>query len=168
VALLILLNGPPGLGKSTLARRYVEEHPLALDLDVDVVRGLLGRWADDPVEAGLAARAMAREMARVHLLGGHDVIVPQYVARPRFVGELEALEERTGAVFREVVLMDARPNALRRNVTRGEPEELSAHMYDRLQAYLLDRPDARQVPTAAGQPDAAYAALLEALGQLGT
>jgi hypothetical protein len=29
---LILFNGPPAAGKSTLARRYVDEHPLALNL----------------------------------------------------------------------------------------------------------------------------------------
>ena len=30
---LIVLNGSPGIGKSTLARRYVEEHPLTLCLE---------------------------------------------------------------------------------------------------------------------------------------
>jgi predicted kinase len=43
---LILLNGPPSSGKSTLARRWVLGHPLALNLDIDVVRGLLGAWAE--------------------------------------------------------------------------------------------------------------------------
>jgi predicted kinase len=35
---MILLNGPPSCGKSTLARRYAQEHPLSLNLDVDRIR----------------------------------------------------------------------------------------------------------------------------------
>jgi adenylate kinase family enzyme len=32
MARLVLINGAPGGGKSTLARRYAEEHPLTLVL----------------------------------------------------------------------------------------------------------------------------------------
>ena len=48
IAILVLLNGPRASGKSTLAARYVHDHPLALNLDIDVIRGLLGRWIDHP------------------------------------------------------------------------------------------------------------------------
>ena len=43
---LLLINGLPGSGKSTLAARYVADRPLALCLDIDVVRGLFGAWTD--------------------------------------------------------------------------------------------------------------------------
>ena len=39
---LLHLNGPPGIGKSTLARRYVEDHPQTLNCDIDVLRTLIG------------------------------------------------------------------------------------------------------------------------------
>ena len=41
---LILLNGTPGLGKTTLAQRYIAEHPLAMCLDIDFVWFMLGQW----------------------------------------------------------------------------------------------------------------------------
>jgi len=75
---LILLNGPPASGKSTLAARFVESHPLALNLEIDVVRHLLGGWADQPTEAGLLARKIAIGMARTALEAGRDVIIPSW------------------------------------------------------------------------------------------
>lgn len=42
VSRLIHLNGPPGIGKSTLARRYVDAHPGVLNCDIDVLRTLIG------------------------------------------------------------------------------------------------------------------------------
>ena len=41
---LILLNGNPGMGKTTLANRYVDEHPLTLNLDVDRIWHMMGQW----------------------------------------------------------------------------------------------------------------------------
>lgn len=70
VGMLVLLNGPPASGKSTIAARLVAARPLALRLDVDVVRSLLGAWIDQPNDAGLAAQELAVSMARTHRVGG--------------------------------------------------------------------------------------------------
>jgi predicted kinase len=172
---LILLNGPPAIGKSTLAGRYVADHPLALNLDVDTVRGMLGRWRDRPTEAGLRARAIAVEMGRVHLRAGHDVVIPQFLARPEFPEQIERLAEEEGVSFAEFVLLDARENAVRRFVERtaaaatpahteaaeallqfGGPDELE-RMYDRLLGLLTRRPHAQVIRSRAGDVDAVYA-----------
>ncbi|HEV2886883.1 MAG TPA: AAA family ATPase, partial [Jatrophihabitans sp.] len=70
VGALLLLNGPPGVGKSTLARLLVRDHPLALCLDIDLLRRSIGRWDEHPRESGLLARDIAVAAARVHLLSG--------------------------------------------------------------------------------------------------
>ncbi|WDZ85446.1 AAA family ATPase [Micromonospora cathayae] len=178
---LILLNGPPGCGKSTLARRYVEDHPLALDLDVDRVRDLIGGWRDQPGPAGLLARSVALAGARAHLLGGRDVVIPQLVARPTFIEQAERLAGEVDAVFHEVVLLDSRENALRRFLARSrtstDPAHLDAHrmleqqgglaelaaMYDRLLTVIRDRPATKVVHTEDGRIDEAYRAFLACL-----
>lgn len=91
---LILLNGPPGIGKSTLAQRYVDDHPGSVNLDIDRIRSLIGRWRDDPLPAGLHARAMALAAARVSLRAGRDVVIPQHVGRRlAAVGQVDAGRE---------------------------------------------------------------------------
>lgn len=93
----VLINGAPGSGKSTLARMYVDDHQLALALDFEAVRAMLGHGLDEPTEAGLIARRMALEMARVQLTAGRDVLVPQFLGRPDFVVSLERLCHDVGA-----------------------------------------------------------------------
>lgn len=116
--LLLLLNGPPAAGKSTLARRYAADHPLTLVLDVDLIRRTIGGWQDHPQESGLLARAAALAAARAHLDAGHDVVVPQLLARPGFAEQLEAPARELGAAFAEIVLELPADVAVRRFVRR--------------------------------------------------
>ena len=180
-ARLILLNGPPGIGKSTLAQRYVADHPLALNLDLDSVRRMLGRWEDDPIEAGLLARAMTLEMARVHLGSGHDVVIPQYLGRPQFLQQAEEVAGDVGVPFAEFVLMDGRDNAVRRFTQRSASSATTAHveagrlmerlggqpaleaMYDRLLLVLSHRPHAQVIHSHEGAVDETYRELSERL-----
>jgi predicted kinase len=162
---LILLNGPPAAGKSTLASRYVHEHPLTLNLDIDRVRDLVGGWRENPSAAGILARGIALAAARAHLAAGHDVVVPQFLGRPDFIEQIEALAAEVGAVFVEVILVDTKENVLDRFAVRGEPITFPgdvAEMYDRLMAIIPSRPHAIRLPVAGGV-DRTYRSFLECL-----
>lgn len=182
---LILLNGPPASGKSTIAQRFVDERPLSLNLDIDVVRGLLGAWLDMPTNAGLAARSLALAMAEVHLLAGHDVIVPQFLGRVEFVEQLAALAGRIGCRFHEVALMIDRDDALVRFAERSaNPSSASHHdaaalversldvdpvgsMYDAFIRLIEQRPQTRRATVVRGDIDATFANFMAALAPTG-
>ncbi|MEV6645574.1 AAA family ATPase [Amycolatopsis sp. NPDC051371] len=164
---LILLNGPPGSGKSTLARRYADAHPPALALDVDRVRAMIGGRRENAGEAGLLARDIAVAAARTHLSAGHDVVVPQLLARPGFAERLEALAAETGASFHEIALLPGLAETRRRfagrcssEIETAEPltEEDLAAAYERVAAYAATRPRASIL-----RDEDAYPALLASL-----
>jgi predicted kinase len=167
---LILLNGPPGCGKSTLARMYAEDHPLTLNLDIDQVRALIGGWAANPHAAGLLARAIALAAARTHLAAGHDVVIPQFLGRTDFIEQAEQAARDAGAEFREIALTDSKENAIQRYAKRpSDPARQSAgavelaDMYDRLMSVIAARPGTKLVLSSDGQPEKAYRAFLAAL-----
>lgn len=173
---LVHLNGPPGIGKSTLARRYINDHPLAFCLDIDGFRRLIGRWDEHEQESGVLARRMALQMARTHLAHGHDVLPPQFVARPEFVTELDDVASESAASFHEIVLLADVAEAQARFDARAEDlawrdhhrEALRAmagpggyaEMYDRLMGALPNLPAVRVLRTTTNDIDAAYDGLL--------
>jgi predicted kinase len=174
---LVLLNGPPASGKSTLAARLIESRPLALDLDLDVVRSLLGGRLDDPTGAGLAARRLAVEMARTHLRAGHDVVVPQFIGRVEFVEQLEAVADDVGARFVEIALVLDRAAAIEAFQRRRTAPEEQAHldaaglvdrsnspdpvgeMYDRYAELLESRPNVQRIGVRRGDVEATLEAI---------
>ena len=168
---LILLNGPPAVGKSTLARRYAYAHPLTLVLEIDAVRALLGAWLEEWQRSGTVARRIALAMARAHLEAGHDVIVPQLLVRRPFAELLEATAESAGARFHEFALLDPREVVLARLEQRREPQgafsaralmekqgNTAGEAYDDFVAALAERPDAIVIDDPLS--DNAYATLL--------
>jgi predicted kinase len=165
---LILLNGPPASGKSTIAVRLAAARPLALNLDVDAVRGSLGGWIEQPHESGLAARRLAIAMAAAHLGSGHDVVVPQFLARDAFIVELEAVARQAEARFIEIALVTTLDDTVRAFAARSAAPENQQHrdasellersglgeglaeMHDRLMDLLDSRPSVRRVEIIRG------------------
>ena len=68
--------------KTSLARRYLADHPLALVVDIDDLRMNLGQWAVRE-ESRLLARELAIALVDCHLSAGHDVVVPQFLGVSR-------------------------------------------------------------------------------------
>jgi hypothetical protein len=177
---LIHLNGPPGIGKSTIARRYAADHPGVLVLDVDRLRSFVGGVGF--LEAGEIVRPLAVALMTTHLSGGRDVVYPQLASDPDEAAGVERATRDAGGEYVGLLLMADEATAVRRFHDR--PDDPSAPWLDEvreivsglggddaLRAYrqsLLDLAAARgdRVITAVdGQVEQTYADVLAALGR---
>jgi predicted kinase len=122
VSRLIHLNGPPGIGKSTLARRYVADHPGVLNCDIDVLRTLIGGWEGDFGGAGTLIRPAALALIEAYLANGHDVVLPQMLIDPSELARFEAAATGAGAEFVERFVMDTAAASADRFHRRGAAE----------------------------------------------
>lgn len=178
---LIHLNGPSGIGKSTIAGWYAERRPGVLNLDTDRVVCLIGGWRDTFFETFKAAQLLAVAMAETHLRTGHDVVMPQLATRPADVEPFEAAARRCEAEYREILLTAGKSVACGRfaaradagdPVTKGVDDVMKTlggtavveRIHDQLAAYLPQRPDCVVVPTDGRAPGQTYADVVAVLG----
>jgi predicted kinase len=178
-ARLIHLNGPPGIGKSTLAQLYADEHPGTLNLDIDRLRGLIGGWRERFSETGELIRPLALGMASTHLSAGHDVVMPQYLGRLSEIQRFERVALDAGVEFREIALTETLERSIERFSQRGGDDpwhrqvrdivdrsggaQLLAAMHDQLTMVLRERPQATLLPSEPGAIRETYDALRAAL-----
>ncbi|MET1074512.1 MAG: AAA family ATPase [Umezawaea sp.] len=183
MARLIHLNGPPGIGKSTLAAIYTDRHPGTLHLDVDGLHRLVGGWQDEETDTWPVVWSLVLAMAAAHLDGGRDVVLPHFFARIEEITSFEEFVREHGADFREVVLLDDREAAVERFDHRARTSDdpwIRHHhrliglrggavvletMYDDLLEVVRRRPGAVVVPSAVGEVQETYRLLTAALGE---
>lgn len=178
---LLHLNGPPGIGKSTLAALFAHRNPGTLNLDIDTLHQLVGGWRDPATRAHEVLRPVALAMAATHLRGGRDVVLPQYLGRREAIEAFEDAAVGEGAEFVEVVLLDDRVTSLDRFDRREDDSAWGRHnrqlvadqggpqfleeMYDRLLEVVEQRPRAVVLRSEYGAVERTYAALLSSLSE---
>jgi predicted kinase len=117
---LIVLNGNPGMGKSTLSQRYANEHPMTLNLDVDRLWHLLGQWQVSMPQSEVQKYKFAYALAGVHLADGYSVIVADHIQHAEVYQRFQKIAEAHSAVFVEAVLLSTVDDAIERCKTRAK------------------------------------------------
>lgn len=118
-ATCILINGLPGSGKTTYARRLVARRPGWFNLDVDVLRSLLGIATIDFAEAGLEVRPLAMSLLKTQLALGRNVVFPQLFFGPDESMDFEEAARTSGAVVTRFMITVPIEECWRRVRDRG-------------------------------------------------
>lgn len=180
---LILLNGPCGIGKSTLAQRYIDEHPMALNLDMDDIRAMLGRWRTEKERSVVQKFKLAYSMTEIQLRAGYDVVVPN-VLQTEALEQFANIAENSGAIVCEIALMAPKDEAIRRFIKRGQADGNPTgfrpggvletgggiakleQMYDDLETTLASRTNHKVIEPIDGDIDATYSQIIEHISAL--
>lgn len=117
---LLIINGPLGIGKSTIAKLYADEHPHTLMLDIDDVWSMISHWRELKDTTAPLSKAMALAMAGINLTAGHDVIVPQILQTAELANRFQDLAVECGADYYEILLTVDKADAIKRFVLRGQ------------------------------------------------
>ena len=116
---LIMLNGFAGCGKTTIAKKYIDEHPLALRVECDEIISNIGQWQQYSEEAVKCKLALTESMVKTHLQSGYDVILPFLLLDDVHAIIYEKIALDIGADFFEVMLLVGKDEAIRRLIKRG-------------------------------------------------
>lgn len=171
-AKLILINGFNASGKTTIAKKYIAEHSLAIDIEADALVDNMGDWTNHRDEAGALAFTLTKAMIRAYLPSGHDVVLPYIVTIGEEAEQFETIARDCDADFYEIVLHNDRPDAIARLLERGKwggetsPLITDADMplieedFRKMEAVLENRPQAKKLPLKGLDPESTYRQLL--------
>lgn len=149
---LIIINGPCGVGKSSIATRLHQALPLSFLLDIDGIRRLFSGYKEKRAESGQASLKLAEVMVGSCLDMGHDVIIDKMQFDSAVLDKYYEIAKEKGVVVKEIIIWASKEVVMERARARGwkeggslTPEKCEAfwHQIDemkdkRLNAVVID------------------------------
>jgi predicted kinase len=126
---LIVLTGPPGAGKTTVAATLAERYTPSVHLHADdfwryVRGGAIPPYLPEAHEQNTVVMAALARAAAAYANGGYDVIVDGIIG-PWFIDHFSAAADLAAGHFHYLVLRPDEATTVQRAINRG-PESLTA------------------------------------------
>lgn len=139
MAILVIVRGLPGCGKSTVARAWVQESPdTRAEVNRDAIRLMLGGYTvGSPAQEKMVTKIQHQSIKDL-LKSGVDVISSDTNLKTGFVRDLVRIANATGATV-EVIDMSNVPLkvVLERNANRKDKDPVPAHVIHRMNQYII-------------------------------
>ncbi len=116
---LIILNGPSGVGKSTLAARLHSQMPASVLLDLDEIRRSIPGYPEKREETLRLSFEYAFKAMEDHFKAGQDVIIDKGIFQSEVLDTLISVANKYNAKVSEFLLFAERETVKKRAEDRG-------------------------------------------------
>ncbi len=116
---LIILNGPPGVGKSTIAARLHIEIPNSIIVDVDELRRSIPNYKEHRKDSLLLSYEKAKEVIDEYLAKGQTVIVDKAISYSDTLDSFITVGKKYHAEIYKILLFANKDTVQRRADIRG-------------------------------------------------
>lgn len=169
---LILLYGFASSGKTTLSKRYISKHPLALSVEGDQIISMMGQWRENEGEAREIVFEHTKAITELHLKKGHDVLLPYLLTNTEDAESFREIAERVQVDFFEIYIYLEREEAINRLLKRGVWGEEGSpklsnddlpeieKLYDLMEKSMSSRTSVKLLQSAFNDIEGTYAEML--------
>ncbi len=159
---LILINGPTGIGKSTVAKKIHEARPLSFLVDIDALRRYISGYREYREESRGLSLLISEAIIDTYLKSNHDVVVDKVFTDAETVNSLIELGKKHKAEVYEFVLNASKELVVERANVRGfrensllTPEKVEM-FWQKIQEYIRVRPEAIVINIEKLNPEEVY------------
>ena len=150
---LIIINGPTGIGKSTVAKKIHDKLPLSFLLDIDAQRRYISDYRKNRKESSELSFVVSRAIVDEYLKSGHSVIIDKVIFKTTTISDFIELAKKHNAKVYEFILNLDKKTLINRAKERGYKDEglLTSEkveeFWETTQEYIKNRPDAVVIDT---------------------
>lgn len=170
-----MLYGFAASGKTTLAKRYIDDHPLTIAIEGDEIITMIGQWRNNEVAARNLVLEHTKSITKNHLRAGHDVIVPYLLSDSTHSDYFAMIAKEQNVSFHEIYIKVEKTEAVNRLIKRGrfgeegsrklseDDRPMLIERYEHMEKAMSHRPDVVTISSEYGNIDGAYQHLLQAI-----
>lgn len=167
--MIVWINGPFGVGKSTTSALLAAAWPQAIEFDPEILGYVLRRWQPDGLQIDdfqdlSVWRCLVRETAAGLIRDfSRPLIVAMTLLNAEYFDEIIGGLRRDGVDVRSFCLVASKELVLRRVSERGDVTSWIPDKYDEYAAALSDPRFGVSIDTTERSPEAVLDAILQAL-----
>lgn len=173
---LIILNGPTGVGKTTLAKQLKEKLPMSLSIHFDELRRMIGNYREKRDESRVYTFELAFAMMKLAFEKKRDVLIDKIMYDrieeafgERTIDMITALGKEYKADMHEFILWADKETVMKRLEERGEvtggllTKEKAELFWEEMNKFKDERKEARIIDTSHLSADEVFEQVWNAL-----